>query len=402
MAKGLARKQVSEFTRRIDAELAALASQDQLRCLAAIGGVNLCSNDYLGLATDPRLRAAVASALTEGLPVASTGSRLLSGNAEIWEVLEFEIAQFIGSEAALYFNSGYSANVGLLSALIRPADIVFSDAANHASLIDGLRLSGARKAIFPHLVMDALEQELRKDCSGAAQKFIVSESIFSMDGDRAPISDLVALAERYGAELIIDEAHATGVVGPQGKGLVAACGLSERILVTVHPCGKALAGMGCFVCCSQKLKQYLVNRARPFIFSTALPPYVAAQMRAAIRIVAAADRERNDLAVLAAFLRDRLRQGAFDIGSGDTQIIPVFLGENERAVRFSALLNEAGFGVRPIRPPSVPAGTSRLRLSLNAKLSTTLLARFADALISIREREQVPLQEQVPLHAVQP
>src|SRR5205807_6656668 len=237
--------------------------QDQLRSLGAIQGVNLSSNDYLGLATDSRLRDAVRCALAGGSPVASTGSRLLSGHSDVWQELESEIAQFMGSEAALYFNSGYSANVGVLAALIRADDVVFSDAANHASIIDGLRLTGARKVIFQHRDMDSLERQLHKD-SSAGQKFIVTESIFSMDGDRAPISDLVALAERYGAELIIDEAHATGVVGPQGKGLVAACGLSERILVTVHPCGKALAGMGCFVCCSQKLKQYLGNRARPF------------------------------------------------------------------------------------------------------------------------------------------
>jgi 8-amino-7-oxononanoate synthase len=365
MAKTPVRKPVSELSRRIDAELAALASQDQLRKLGAMKGVSLCSNDYLGLSTDPRLREAVASALAAGLPVASTGSRLLSGNAEIWEQLESEIAQFMRSEAALYFNSGYSANVGLLSALIQPGDVVFSDAANHASLIDGLRLAGARKVIFPHLDMDSLERELRRSDSGSAQKFIVSESIFSMDGDCAPISDLVMLAERYGAELVVDEAHATG--------------------------GKALAGMGCFVCCSEKLKQYLINRARTFIFSTALPPYMAAQIRAAIRIVASADRERNDLVALSAFLRRRLREAGFDIGRGDTQIVPVFLGENDRAIRFSGLLDEAGFGVRPIRPPSVPAGTSRLRISLNAKLTTDLLARFSDVLVSIREEEHAPL-----------
>lgn len=391
MAKAPVKKPASELSRRIDAELTALQAQNQLRSLGETSGVNLCSNDYLGLASDPRLRDAIASALAEGIPVCSTGSRLLSGNAQIWEDLESEIARFMGSEAALYFNSGYSANVGLLSALIRPADIVFSDAANHASIIDGLRLACARKAIYPHLDMDSLERELQKAFALGAQKFIVSESIFSMDGDRAPIADLVALAERYGAELIVDEAHATGVVGPQGKGLVAASGLADRVPVTVHPCGKALAGMGCFVCCSEKLKQFLVNRARTFIFSTALPPYMAAQMRAAIRIAAAADRERSDLAALATFLRHKLRSAGFDVGAGETHIIPVFLGENERAVRFAALLNEAGFGVRPIRPPSVPAGTSRLRLSLNAKLSTALLARLADALVSIRQQEHVPL-----------
>ena len=385
----MAKSQLSELTRRIDAELAALASLGQLRSLNSINGVNLSSNDYLGLSVDPRLRDAAAAALAAGIAVGSTGSRLLSGNAEIWEQLETEIAQFMGSEAALYFNSGYAANVGLLGALIRPGDVVFSDSANHASIIDGLRLAGARKVIFPHLDMKSLVRELRQDFPGALQKFIVSESIFSMDGDAAPLADLVALAERYGAELIVDEAHATGVAGPQGRGLVAAAGLSERVLVTVHPCGKALASMGCFVCCSEKVKQYLVNRARTFIFSTALPPYMAVQMRAAIRIVAGADQARKDLAALSAFLRSKLREAGFDIGRSDTQIVPVFLGGNERAVRFAAVLNEAGFGVRPIRPPSVPAGTSRLRISLNAKLSTPLLARFADALVSIREQEQV-------------
>jgi 8-amino-7-oxononanoate synthase len=386
----------SQISRRIDSELASLESQDQLRRLDAIRGVNLSSNDYLGLAADPRLRQAVASALAAGIPVASNGSRLLSGNSQIWEQLEFEIARFMRAEAALYFNSGYSANVGVLSALIRPGDVVFSDAANHASIIDGLRLSGARKVIFPHLDMHFLERELHKESSGGAQKFIVTESIFSMDGDRAPVADLVALSEKYGAELVIDEAHATGVAGPQGRGLVAACGLSARVLVTIHPCGKALAGMGCFVCCSEKLKQFLVNRARTFIFSTALPPYIAAQMRASIPIVGVADRQRADLAALSAFLRAKLRDVGFDIGRADTQIVPIFLGENERALRFAALLNEAGFGVRPIRPPSVPAGTSRLRISLHAKLSGDDLAHFADALVSIRE------QERLPLHAAQP
>jgi 8-amino-7-oxononanoate synthase len=391
MATTPARKSVSELARRIHAQLAALALQNQLRGLGAINVVNLCSNDYLGLSADSRLRETVASAIVAGLPIASTGSRLLSGNAEIWEQLEFELAQFIRTEAVLYFNSGYSANVGVLSSLIQPGDVVFSDAANHASLIDGLRLAGARKVIFPHLDMDSLERELRTKSESAGQTFIVSESIFSMDGDCASISDLVMLAERYGAELIIDEAHATGVIGPQGRGLVAASGFSDRVLVTIHPCGKALAGMGCFVCCSEKLKQYLINQARTFIFSTALPPYMAAQMRAAIRIVAFADQQRNDLGSLSVFLRNRLRESGFDIGRGDTQIIPIFLGENDRAVRFSGLLNEAGFGVRPIRPPSVPVGTARLRISLNAKLTTDLLARFSDVLVSIRDEEHAAL-----------
>ena len=392
----MGKSQASKLIHRIEAELASLASQGQLRKLGAINGVNLSSNDYLGLSADPRLRSAIAAVLAEGEAVASTGSRLLSGNAKIWEELEDEIAQFMGSEASLYFNSGYSANQGLLTAVIQPGDVVFSDGLNHASIIDGLRLSGARKVIFPHLDLDALERELRKPEFAAAQKFIVSESIFSMDGDRASISDLVTLAERHGAEVIIDEAHATGVMGPRGRGLVAAEGLAHRVLATVHPCGKALGGMGGFVCCSEKLKQYLVNRARTFIFSTALPPYMAAQMRAVIPVVAAADRERSHLAALATSLRQSLRDAGFDIGRSDSHIIPILLGENERALRFSKLLSDAGFGVPAIRPPSVPSGTSRLRISLNARLSAPVLARFVDALVTIRQ------EEQVPMHAAHP
>ena len=392
----MANAPASSFDARVNAELAALAARDQLRRLSTIQGVNLCSNDYLGLATDSRLRQAIFDALAGGTALAATGSRLLSGNAEIWEELEAEIAQFMASEAALYFGSGYSANVGVLSALIHPGDVVFSDAANHASIVDGLRLSGARKVIFPHLDLDSLERELRKEYPGAAQKFIVSESIFSMDGDRAAVVDLVALGEEYGAEIIIDEAHATGVEGPQGRGTVAACGIADRVLVTVHPCGKALAGVGAFVCCSEKLKQYVVNRARTFIFSTALPPYVAAQMRAAIRAVELANPERFALGTATTFLRQRLRGAGFDIGQGDTHVVPIFLGENELAIRFAALLGDAGFGVRAIRPPSVPSGAARLRISLTAKLSMDVLARFADALISIREREEAPLQAARP------
>jgi 8-amino-7-oxononanoate synthase len=391
MARILADTHPSGLARRIESELAALASQGQLRSLSTLEGVNLCSNDYLGLASDPRLREAVATALAETLPVASTGSRLLSGNAQIWEGLECEIAGFMQSEAALFFSSGYLANLGLLSAVIHPGDVVFSDIANHASIIDGLRLSGARKIVYPHLDLDCLERELRRERS-AAQKFIVTESIFSMDGDRAPIVDLVALTERYDAELIVDEAHATGVVGPQGRGLVADAGLTARVLATVHPCGKALACMGCFVACSEKLKQYLVNQARTFIFSTALPPYIAAQLAVAVRLTAAADRERNDVASFGAFLRRKLREAGYETGAGDTQIVPIVLGENERTIRFAKQLNLAGFGVRAIRPPSVAPGTSRLRISLNAKLSTELLGRFVEALIRAREQEPVSLE----------
>jgi 8-amino-7-oxononanoate synthase len=328
---------------------------------------------------------------------------LLSGHALIWDELEQELAQFAGAEAALYFNSGYAANTGLFSCILQPDDVIFSDSANHASIIDGIRLSGARKVIFPHLDLNVLEDELRRVAPGRGQRFIAVESVFSMDGDRAPIPSLLTLAERYGAELIVDEAHATGVLGPQGRGLVAAAGAffsapltgasfstpltgaTQRVLAVVHTCGKALAGMGAFVLCSNVLKQYLVNHARPFIFSTALPPYIAAQVRAAIRIAAAADSERARLQELATHLRTGLRDKGFDTAGSDSQIVPVLLGGNERALAIAARLCEDGFAVRAVRPPTVPPDTARLRLSLTVRHTTEMLDRLTDSLVRARE-----------------
>lgn len=379
--------EASALLRRLESELAALRVNSQLRHLEILPDLNFSSNDYLGLSVDPRLREAVADALAQGSPVGSTGSRLLSGHAAIWEELESQLAQFSGAEAALYFSSGYAANVGLFSAVLRPDDIVFSDSANHASIIDGIRLSGAHKVIFSHLDLNALESDLRQSGGGAGQKFIAIESVFSMDGDRAPLTDLMALADRHDAELIVDEAHATGVFGPQGRGLVAAAEAEGRVFAAVHTCGKALAGMGAFVSGSRTLKQFLINRARTFIFSTALPPYLAAQMRAAIGIVAGADAERERLADLAAHLRGRLRAAAFDTAQSNSQIVPVLLGTNERALQFAARLCHEGFAVRAIRPPTVPAGSARLRLSLTVRHSREMLDQLVDALIRIRDED---------------
>ncbi len=366
------------------AELDRLEAESQLRRLKQLEGANLSTNDYLGLATDPRLSRAVAAALEAGSPVASTGSRLLSGNAAAWEELESNFARFIGTEAALFFTSGYAANLGLLGAILRPDDTVFSDQSNHASLIDGIRLSRARKVIFPHLDLDFLEDALRRSVP-AGRRFIVVESLFSMEGDRAPLADLLSLAGRFGAELIVDEAHATGVFGPRGRGLVAAANGNARVFATVHPCGKALASAGAFVCGSETLKQFLVNRARTFIYSTALPPYFAAQIGKAVEIVAEADAERRRLLDLAGFLRARLRDAGFNIGTSDTQIVPILLGGNDAAIHYARELSRQGFAVRPIRPPTVPEGTSRLRLSVTTKLSEEVLDRLVKALVAARD-----------------
>ena len=253
---------------RMAKDLAALRAADQHRDLAIPDGIQLNSNDYLGLSTHPRLKAAIQSALEQDDRVGSTGSRLLSGNHERWQSLEAEFAKLVGAAASLYFPSGYAANIGLLSSVLGPGDTVFSDAANHASLIDGIRLSRARKVIFPHRDLNYLEDAMRRENSTAGEKVVVVESIFSMEGDRAPIDELINLCGRHAAWLIVDEAHSTGVDDPFRR--------ADRLLATVHTCGKALASMGAFVAGSSTLRDFLINRARTFIFTTALPPYCAA------------------------------------------------------------------------------------------------------------------------------
>ncbi|HEY2384380.1 MAG TPA: 8-amino-7-oxononanoate synthase [Terriglobia bacterium] len=353
------------------AELAALRAADQFRELATPAGVQLNSNDYLGLSGHPRLEQAVVRGLEEDDRFAATGSRLLSGNHPRWEELEAEFAAFVGAEAALYFPSGYAANVGLLSSVLKPEDIVFSDASNHASLIDGIRLSKAQKVIFPHLDLNFLEEALRKN-AGAARKVVVVESIFSMDGDHAPLEDLAAICARSGASLIVDAAHSVGVELRR----------QSDVLAAVYPCGKALASMGAFVAGSRTLREYLINHARTFIFSTALPPYCSAHVREAIRLVGDADVERSRLEILSRHLRERLRAAGFDIGRSDSQIVPVILGSNETALQFAAAAQTAGFAIRAIRPPTVPAGTARLRVSLNARLRVKELDRFVETILA--------------------
>ena len=377
------------INRRMAADLEALRERNQFRELASPPGIQLSSNDYLGLSSHPGLKDAIARALEEDDRVSSTGSRLLSGNSERWEQLEQRFAEFVGTEAALYFPSGYAANMGLLSSILKDGDTVFSDSANHASLIDGIRLSRANRVIFPHSDLGYLEESLRRT-RGQGEKIIVVESVFSMDGDRAALRELIALCERYGATLIVDEAHAIGVEGLGGRGLVHAIREGDHVLATVHTCGKALASMGAFVAGSRTLRDYLINHARTFIFTTALPPYCAAQIQEALSLSITADADRDHLCELSRHLRKRLKEAGFETPRSNSQIIPLILGSNDAAVRFAAAMNAAGFAVRAIRPPSVPAGTSRLRLSLHSKLSFADMDAFTEALVAVRESEVVP------------
>lgn len=368
-----------EILLRMSTELERLHQESQFRSLEILQGVNLCSNDYLGLATNPEFKQAVLDAVARATSMGSTGSRLLSGNAREWEELESRFARFAGTEAALYFGSGYAANLGLLSSILKPGDVVFSDEFNHASLIDGMRLSGATKIIYPHLDLAYLERELAEHrCAGT--KLIVTESLFSMEGDISPLDELLRLARNYAAELVVDEAHATGVCGPQGRGIVASYQAEHQVLAIVHTCGKALASVGAFVCGGNALKSFLVNRARTFIFSTATPPYVAGQIKAALEFARSADRERAHLAHIAAALREGLAARGLNFGSSTGHLVPVFFASSKTALHVAEQLQARGFAVKAIRPPTVPAGTARVRLSLTCKIALEDVRRLVSAM----------------------
>jgi len=378
LSDGGAAKETIE--RRIDRELQSLRAISQFRTLENPGGIDLSSNDYLGLAYDPRLKHAAIDALANSDRVGSTGSRLLSGNAREWEELESEFAAFAGTQSALYFGSGYAANLGLLGSLLRSGDLVFSDAMNHASLIDGMRLSASSKVIYPHRDFAFLENVLRERAGLPGARLIVTESVFSMEGDVAPLPDLVRLAKTYGAALVIDEAHATGVYGPVGRGIAGDLGIERDVFAIVHTCGKALASAGAFVCGSRALREFLINRARTFIFSTAMPPYMAGQIRAALQLAREANHERAHLCEIAGTLRDSLRRAGINCGASSTHIVPVILGGNEPALHAASELQRAGFRAKAIRPPTVPPGTSRIRISLTSRVTREQTDRLAEVL----------------------
>ncbi len=380
-------EQQNKIVREMEAALANLRERSQLREFKQLQGVNFCSNDYLGLAEDLRLKRAVVEAVEKSARVGGTGSRLLSGHDPVWNELEEEFTAFAGTEAALYFSSGYAANIGLLTAVLGKDDVVFSDALNHASLIDGIRLSGARRVIYPHRDLNVLENELRAHEHEMCRKIIVTESVFSMDGDIADLRAMQNLAARCGANLIVDEAHATAVHGPGGAGIVAQAGLTEEVLAVVHTCGKALASAGGFVCGSKVLRDHLVNHARTLIFSTALPTYMAGQILAALRFANGMDPERKLLLDRSNLLATGLNAAGCRTPGGHSQIIPVILGSSEDAVSAAKSLQEQGFAVRAIRPPTVPVGSARLRLSLTTRITNDDAMAVLAALKSRRESQ---------------
>jgi len=370
------------FRRELEDGLRGLEARSQRRFLSEIAGVNLCSNDYLGLAGDARLRAAVLDAVRDTPRVGGTGSRLLSGHVAVWDEIEQEFAEFARTEAALYFGSGYAANVGLLTSLVKKNDVVFSNELNHASLIDGIRLSGARKVIYAHLDLNALERALREHAGASGRKFVVTETVFSMDGDVVPLREMVALCERFGAAVIVDEAHATAVHGPSGRGVGVEAGVASGrgVIAAIHTCGKALASAGAFVCGSAELREHLINHARTFIFSTAMPPYMAGQIRAALRMALGMDARRAELLSSARRLAAGLRMQGYDTAGSSTQIVPVIVGGNDEALAVAEYLQEQGFAVRAIRPPTVKEGRARLRFSTTAAIAPRELERLENSM----------------------
>jgi len=374
----------SEFNESLLAELQAglheLESRSQRRTLVEITGVNLCSNDYLGLADSLALKQKVIDAVVKAARTGGTGSRLLSGHAAVWTELEEEFAAFAGSKAALYFGSGYAANIGLLTSLANKNDMIFSDALNHASIIDGTRLSGAQKIIYRHRDLNHLETSLKENRSKPGRKLIVTETVFSMDGEVAPVEAIVALAEKYGAGVIVDEAHATAVHGPGGRGIASQFLEDGRALAAMHTCGKALASAGGFVCGSALLCEHLINHARTFIFSTAMPTYMAEQIRAALHLAAEMNTERAELKLRSQDFSKSLQQDGWDSLGSTTQIVPAVIGANDAALAAAEFLQRAGFAVRAIRPPTVPPGAARLRFSVTHKINAAELEKLAAAL----------------------
>lgn len=358
--------------------LAALAARDRLRTLAPRHGVDFSSNDYLALATAPRLRAAATAALERGVALGSGGSRLLRGNDPEHEALEAEGARFFGSAAALFFGSGYAANTALFAALPQPGDLLVYDSLVHASAHDGMRLGRAETVATPHNDADAVDSTIAawRARGGTGTPWIAVESLYSMDGDRAPLADLAAVAERHGAMLVIDEAHATGVWGAHGRGLADTLDGRENV-ITLKTFGKALGCEGALVCCSRLVRDFLVARARPFIFSTAPSPLAAAVARAALAILADEPQRRQRLHALIAHAGARL--GPLGATVTGTQVMPLLVGDDRAALDLAASVQRAGFDVRAIRPPTVPAGSARLRLSLTLHVGVAEIDSLAEA-----------------------
>lgn len=378
----------------LDQELAALDAQALRRRLQVVeevlpGGkvrvagevlLNLSSNDYLGLAQDPRLIAAAGDAAARW-GTGAGASRLVAGHLRLHEDLETELAGFKEAEAAVLFSTGYMANLGVITALLGQGDVIFSDRLNHASIMDGIKLSGATLHRFPHRDMNQLEKILQQT-PGRKRRLIITDSVFSVDGDLAPLWELVALKERYGAWLMIDEAHATGVLGPGGAGLAQALGLAAGVDVHMGTFSKALGSLGGYVAGERRLIEYLHNKARSFIYTTAMPPPVLGAIQAALKIVREEPERRLRLLQESEKFRRGLQDAGFDTLGSETQIVPAIVGKNEPTLKFAAALRARGLMAVALRPPTVPPGRARVRFSLSAAHSSADLAQALKTIVA--------------------
>ena len=343
----------------------------------------LCSNNYLGLADHPQVRQAAADAAMRW-GAGAGASRLVSGNMTIHRRLEKQLAEFKRSDACVLFGSGYLANTGIVVALAREGDVVFSDSLNHASIVDGCRLARARTFVYDHCDTEHLEWGLRE--AGGRGALIVTDSVFSMDGDVAPLAEIAELAGRYDARMMVDEAHGTGALGPGGRGAVAAAGLEDEVDVVVGTLGKALGSYGAFACCDETMAKYLVNTARSLIFSTALPPPAVAAAGAALRLLESEPQRVERLQRNARVMREALAAEGLDCGEGGTQILPLVVGEADDAMRVCERALEQGVFAQAIRPPTVPDGSSRLRLAVMSSHTRTELAEAAGVLAAAMKK----------------
>lgn len=361
-----------------------IASVRQRPAVITVDGrdlINFGTNDYLALASDPRLAEAVGHAM-QGHGWGAGASPLLAGYSLHHQQLEQRLADFMGTEAALVFTSGYAANVGTVAALADRPDVIFSDEKNHASLIDGCRLSRATIRVYPHGDARALERMLRESTC-YRRRLIVTEGVFSMDGDLAPLCDLAELSEAYGAMLLVDEAHAIGVFGSRGCGVAEHLGTSDAVHVTVGTLSKTFGSSGGFVCGRRRLIDWLVNTSRSYVFSTAPPAAVCAAAAAAVDIVREEPGRGQQLLAEAERLRQGLRAGGWQTGASASQIVPVVVGDATIATDLAAALRERGLYVPAIRPPSVAAGEARLRISLSVAHTTEMIDRLIAAMSEI-------------------
>lgn len=346
--------------------------------------VNFGSNDYLGLAADPRLLQAALNVM-QASGWGAGASPLVTGRGQFHAELEQALAAFEGTEAALLFPTGYAANVGTIAALVQQGDAVYSDAKNHASIIDGCRLSGAAIHVYPHSDAEALEELIKTGGASFRRRLIVSDSLFSMDGDIAPVGDLARIAAEHDTMLLVDEAHATGVFGDHGRGIGELLYAEEGIHIRVGTLSKALGSLGGFVAGKRKLIEFLVNRARPYVFSTAPVEALAGAALEALKIVQEEPDRRQILLQRAEHLRERLWKDGWWLGSTQSQIVPIVVGDPAEALRMSSGLRRLGFFVPAIRPPSVPEGESLLRISVTLQHDEAMLDQLADALLKCTE-----------------